>query len=394
MSRQEDVLLSVITVTYRDPVGLHATCESLRPLSGMGIRWEQVIVDSSPELNQDAVREFGALWPIRHLALPAEGIYPAMNDGMRGATGEFAWYLNGGDRLKSPELLKQMLDRFRNQPAIDLLCAGADLTRGGRALYPRVPKPDFLENLTAENLLVHPAMIYRRSAWARVGPYTPKFRLAADYEHHLRCFLAQLRAECVSEPLIEFDMSGTSTRIDQAIRERREILQSLAPKISPEIRTRFEVGLRRETRRLRVIQGFGPFKAILRPLWVAMKRRGRSQSGQSVTPILGVPISNLGMEEALSACLERANQRKGGYACFSNVHTVTESLSNLGLRRSLSAASFAFADGLPLVWVSRLKRAAVHSRVCGPDFMREFLRRAAALEQGFIGGSPGQAEAI
>lgn len=112
------------------------------------------------------------------------------------------------------------------------------------------------------------------------------------------------------------------------------------------------------------------------------------------TPILGVPISTLGMDKALDLCAAQARAAAGGYVCFANVHTITESQSNYALRETFSRAFLAVADGLPLVWVSRLRGTAIESRVCGPDFMKNFLERFRDLPSGFIGGAPGQAEAL
>lgn len=110
--------------------------------------------------------------------------------------------------------------------------------------------------------------------------------------------------------------------------------------------------------------------------------------------ILGIPISTFGMEQALEFCAAQARSKRGGYVCFANVHTVTESRSLPALRSALRSALLAVADGLPLVWVSRLKKNPVASRVCGPDFMREFLERFPDIRSGFIGGAPGQAEKL
>jgi N-acetylglucosaminyldiphosphoundecaprenol N-acetyl-beta-D-mannosaminyltransferase len=112
-------------------------------------------------------------------------------------------------------------------------------------------------------------------------------------------------------------------------------------------------------------------------------------------PILGIPISTLGMDSALALCATQAERKQGGYVCFANVHTVTESQSNPLLRNALARAFLSVADGLPLVWVSRwLKNRPIESRVCGPDFMRIFLERYRGIRSGFIGGSPGLAEKL
>ena len=106
--------------------------------------------------------------------------------------------------------------------------------------------------------------------------------------------------------------------------------------------------------------------------------------------ILGVGISRLGMDGVLAAC----KAVPGGYVCFANVHSVTESGDNHALMNTLNGAFLSVADGLPLVWVSRLMGRRIASRVCGPDFMARMLADTRGETHGFIGGRPGQAEII
>jgi N-acetylglucosaminyldiphosphoundecaprenol N-acetyl-beta-D-mannosaminyltransferase len=110
--------------------------------------------------------------------------------------------------------------------------------------------------------------------------------------------------------------------------------------------------------------------------------------------IFGVPISRLGLDEAVKYCADRARARAGGYVCFVNVHTITEAHDHLEVRQALTMATLSVADGTPIVWVSRLRRKPVASRVCGPDFMAKFLLEFPGLSHGFIGGIPGQAEKL
>ena len=99
-------------------------------------------------------------------------------------------------------------------------------------------------------------------------------------------------------------------------------------------------------------------------------------------------ISRLGLDAALAACEERVARGDGGSACFVNVHTLTEASRDAHLREALRAATFRFADGTPLLWLARAKRAPIATRVCGPDFMAAMLRRQGARVHGLIGASP------
>src|SRR5262245_8587360 len=83
---------------------------------------------------------------------------------------------------------------------------------------------------------------------------------------------------------------------------------------------------------------------------------------------------------------QRVAARAGGYACFVNVHTLTGSTTDDGLKAALRSATFCFPDGVPLLWLSTLRREPIAGRVAGPDFMDEMLRAEAGRVHGFLGG--------
>ena len=129
-------------------------------------------------------------------------------------------------------------------------------------------------------------------------------------------------------------------------------------------------------------------------LGLSLGQMSEPLSTASVTTILGVPISRLGFEDTIRLCEERVKKNAGGFVCFTNVHTVTESTHNADLRKSLGRAFLCAPDGLPLVWFSKLKMKKISERVCGPDFTPAFLTRFPNFHHGFIGGQPGQAKNI
>jgi N-acetylglucosaminyldiphosphoundecaprenol N-acetyl-beta-D-mannosaminyltransferase len=111
-------------------------------------------------------------------------------------------------------------------------------------------------------------------------------------------------------------------------------------------------------------------------------------------PILGTRISRFGFSKVLDACLQQAAQGRGGYVCFANAHSLTEAKSDPTVYEALNGSMLSVADGVPLVWASKLKGQPIESRVCGPDLMKELLDSTKGELHGFIGGMPGQAEAM
>ena len=72
------------------------------------------------------------------------------------------------------------------------------------------------------------------------------------------------------------------------------------------------------------------------------------QIGHTVT-LFDVPISRLALGAAVEECVTRIESGRGGYTCFVNVHSLTESTSQPALGESLRGATYCFADGMPLV---------------------------------------------
>jgi N-acetylglucosaminyldiphosphoundecaprenol N-acetyl-beta-D-mannosaminyltransferase len=117
-------------------------------------------------------------------------------------------------------------------------------------------------------------------------------------------------------------------------------------------------------------------------------------TAESNSIVLDLPLFRLGMDAALKSCIARAADGRGGYACFVNVHSLVESIDDSQTRAALQNAAYAFPDGLPLVWASRLKSIPITERVCGPDFMAALLENRTGEAFGFIGGKAGLAESI
>src|SRR5437867_4391437 len=83
--------------------------------------------------------------------------------------------------------------------------------------------------------------------------------------------------------------------------------------------------------------------------------------------VLGVGIDAVDPGRARDAIEGWIAGGERGYVCVSNVHVVMEARGDEDLRRIVNAAALAVPDGMPLVWVGRLKGHAGVRRVYGPD---------------------------
>lgn len=91
--------------------------------------------------------------------------------------------------------------------------------------------------------------------------------------------------------------------------------------------------------------------------------------------IMGTSIAALRMSDVLDTCDKHIKDRNPLLIGVANVAKVVNARRNAELRLSLEEADFIVADGLPLVWLSRLCGRALPERVAGIDIMTRLLEQ-------------------
>ncbi len=112
--------------------------------------------------------------------------------------------------------------------------------------------------------------------------------------------------------------------------------------------------------------------------------------------MLGVGVSALTMAQAVGIIEGWVASADQQYVCVTGVHGVMESQDHPELRDIHNQAGLVTPDGMPLVWVSRVKGYSQVERVYGPDLMLACC--AASVRKGyrhfFYGGAPGVPERL
>jgi N-acetylglucosaminyldiphosphoundecaprenol N-acetyl-beta-D-mannosaminyltransferase len=92
-------------------------------------------------------------------------------------------------------------------------------------------------------------------------------------------------------------------------------------------------------------------------------------NGATPDAAFGVPCAEGDVESAARALVEMARDRRGGYACFCNVHVLMLAQRDRQLLGALRGARAVFPDGAPVAWLQRRRGSAGASRIAGPDVM-------------------------
>jgi N-acetylglucosaminyldiphosphoundecaprenol N-acetyl-beta-D-mannosaminyltransferase len=106
--------------------------------------------------------------------------------------------------------------------------------------------------------------------------------------------------------------------------------------------------------------------------------------------VLGVAVSATTMPESLKVIEGWISRREPHYVCVTGMHGIMESQKDEELRQIHNAAGLVTPDGMPLVWISRLKGHSRVERVYGPDLMLALCDRSQGrgYRHFFYGASP------
>lgn len=110
--------------------------------------------------------------------------------------------------------------------------------------------------------------------------------------------------------------------------------------------------------------------------------------------LLQVPFDAVTFSQAVDRLIELAQGDRPAYAVTANVDHVVRFHQCPAVRHLYTEADMVVADGMPLIWASKLLGIPLPERVAGSDLFPALCARAASsrLSVYMMGGSPGTAE--
>lgn len=113
--------------------------------------------------------------------------------------------------------------------------------------------------------------------------------------------------------------------------------------------------------------------------------------------VLGVRVDAVQMSDAVARLRSWIHERPSisRFVAVTGMHGIAESLQNTNFRQALNAADLVVPDGMPLVWLGRLRGYPLRQRVTGSELMDAFCRESGkAYRHFFYGGGPEVAERL
>jgi glycosyltransferase involved in cell wall biosynthesis len=202
--------ISIITATFNSGATVKDTLHCIRSQAYPDI--EHIIVDGGSRDNTlDIVREFPHV--SRIVSEKDNGIYDAMNKGIRLATGDIIGILNSDDIYTDDAVLSDIAAAFAD-PAVMTVYANLqyvhadDLQRVQRNWVSGPFKP---RNFYFGWMPPHPTFFVRREVYEQAGVFNLEMRSAADYELMLRILLKlRLPAHYIPRVIVKMRAGGLS----------------------------------------------------------------------------------------------------------------------------------------------------------------------------------------
>jgi glycosyltransferase involved in cell wall biosynthesis len=205
--------LSIVTVTYNAAATVADTLASVAAQQGAQI--EHLIIDGgSTDGTVDIVRS-GAYPGLRLISEPDEGLYDAMNKGLRAATGDAVGFLNADDFYCRTDAARIILSGFETG-GVDAVSASlviVDPTRTRRVLrtYGALHFRPWM--FAFAHMPPHPGFYTRLGAARQVGDFNMRYRIAADFDWLQRAYLDRnLRVLTRPDTIIAMRQGGVSQR--------------------------------------------------------------------------------------------------------------------------------------------------------------------------------------
>ncbi|MGA1846340.1 glycosyltransferase family 2 protein [Deferribacter abyssi] len=205
--------VSIITVVYNNKDTIKDAIESVLSQTYKNI--EYIIIDgASTDGTVDIIRNYGDKID-KFISEKDNGIYDAMNKGIKLASGDIVGILNSDDFYVDNRVIEKVVDVFENNNCDSLY---GDLVYVNKDNIDKIVRywksREYKEGLFKKGWHpAHPTFFVKREVYEKYGMFNLDFKIAADYELMLR-FLEKYKITTayLPEVMVKMRVGGESNR--------------------------------------------------------------------------------------------------------------------------------------------------------------------------------------
>lgn len=191
--------ISIITVCFNSEKYLKNTIESV--LSQDYSNVEYILVDgNSKDKTKNIIKEYEPLFEgrMKWVSESDNGLYDAMNKGIKMATGDVIGILNSDDFFTSNDIISNVAQTFTNDNDLEVVYGDIhfvnpnNLDKCVRYYSSSIFRPSLLR---LGFMPAHPSMYIKRDCFEKYGYYSLDYKIAADFDMVVR-FIHTHKAKC------------------------------------------------------------------------------------------------------------------------------------------------------------------------------------------------------
>ncbi len=205
--------ISIITATYNSGATFRDTFESVLRQSYKDI--EYIVIDGKSKDNTlDIIRDYEPKFNgrMRWISESDQGLYDAMNKGIRMATGDVIGILNSDDFYTSDDILQLVASEISDVDAVYGDIHYVDDSDLSKCVRYYSSKSFRRWKMRLGFMPAHPSFYCRRAVYSRYGLFDTEFKVAADFEQLLRLiFVNKIYIKYLPVDFVTMRTGGAST---------------------------------------------------------------------------------------------------------------------------------------------------------------------------------------
>lgn len=203
------MLFSIITVCFNSEKTIERTMKSV--LNQSYGDYEYILVDgASTDRTLEIIHRYDPLFQgrLKLISEPDQGIYDAMNKGIRASKGELIGIVNSDDYYE-PDALDKIVKAYQGYD-YTIIYGLVRSVLDGKEVMVFSKNHEFLE----KDMITHPSCFVTKKLYERFGTYSLKYPYSADYEFMLRIKKEkEVRFVEIYDIITNFSVGGVSNSV-------------------------------------------------------------------------------------------------------------------------------------------------------------------------------------
>lgn len=216
-------ILSIITICKNESY-IEETCKSIVNQSNQNFEW--IVVDGAS--TDDTLEK---LYKYKEridtfISETDDGVYFAMNKGIKQARGEYLLFMNGGDVFYNNNVVAVVMPLLTKMKKDVFYGDSYRLFENKKDCFIKTYPDKITKSFFLTNTLAHQSSFIKKELFEKFGGYREDFKIVSDKEKWLKFIDNDVDFFHISQPLSCFRMNGISRQqSDTLLQEKKKLLE-------------------------------------------------------------------------------------------------------------------------------------------------------------------------